>query len=124
MEQIDEIQNLKFHRKELHLSLGKIKIERKHINLMESIIRFYFMFFASIILIIFSLFPAIGIKSNLNEAIFIATALMAVVFGMLAFDSSRKIKVEKEKKKRLDLLELEVTTLLDEADLILTQEIN
>lgn len=124
MEQIIDMQDLRFQSKELQLSLGKIKIERKHINLKESILRFYFLFFASIVLIIFSLFPVLGINSNLNEVIYIASALIAVVFGLLAFDSSRKIKVDKEKKKRLDLLELEVKALMDETDLILTQNID
>ncbi len=124
MEQIIDMQDLRFQSKELQLSLGKIKIERKHINLKESILRFYFLFFASIVLIIFSLFPVLGINSNLNEVIYIASALIAIVFGLLAFDSSRKIKVDKEKKKRLDLLELEVKALMDETDLILTQNID
>lgn len=114
-------QILESREKELQTQLGILEIERKHIKIGERKLQFYVLFLISISMMVFAILPLFGYHLNVNDIIYVTFSMLSVVFGYLAIDSSKRLNVEKEKIKRLEILEFQLEQLSREAKEIITQ---
>lgn len=115
------LQTLMSRENELRTQLGILEIERKHIRINEQKLNFYFLSLVAISLMVIAILPLFGYSMKIDNVINVAFSMLSLIFGYMAMQSSKRLLVDREKIKRIEILEFEIRQLLDETKEVLNQ---